>query len=296
MLAHDWLEVEEEGKVAELCLTWLAAHQEEEGLLAGVVRWSLLPPGERQVVLGRVGRWRGEVEAVLARGKVERVRGWPRLLVVVEMPGDGAEEFDFDFALRAYDFASKSWRVLSRVPHHQGWREGWAVAALGDSVLLTSSNSGHPYLPLACLLYNLDSGSWGAPATAPSSSGALALPMDRMRKNLAEHSTAVLGGEVYTVLAPSGKEEVGVLALHHGVPGQAWTVVPGPQPASPLPPVLVSVGGSLALVQEGAVTPHLLTYTPGGGAAAWQRRQMLGAPRGWREGGWPTNHPVGSVW
>ena len=289
VLAHDWLEVEEEARVAELCLAWLAAHQEEEGLLAGVVRWSLLPPGERQVVLGKVGRWRGEVEAELARGKVERVREWPRLLVVVEKPGEEAEDFDFEFAIRAYDFTSKRWSVLSNVPHHHGWREGWAATALGDSVLLTSSNSGHPYLPVACLLYSLDSDSWGASAASPSASDALDLPKDRERKNMAEHSTAVLGGEVYTVLAPRGEEEAGVLALHHGVPGQAWTVVPGPQPATCHAPALVSVGGSLALVQGArctAAAPHLLTYTPGGGAAAWQRRQMLGAPRGWKDGGW----------
>ena len=83
------------------------------------------------------------------------------------------------------------------------------MTRLGAQLVLTSSNSCQPFLPLACLTYCSHTDTWSA------------LPSLAIRpRNQASHSTVALGGRLYSVLAQKEAcEEDTRLVLHSGTPG-----------------------------------------------------------------------------
>ena len=250
VLGHDWLGVVGEARVVQLCLAWLGGEgrQEEQGLLGSCVRWSLLTPGERELLLTRLTlHQRQEVEAALALGRSETPREWPRLLLLVERPS-------LDLApcsLRAWDFSSQRWISLSTVPvsRSEGWTD-YSVAKLGTDVVLTASNSATPYQPVACLAYSPHSDSWTSPPP---------LVTDHPT-NQATHATLALGATLYSLLVPGEDPREGeVLALHSGTPGGPWTVTGTPWDRGCVEaPQLIGMGSRLGIVQDGS---RLLTYS-----------------------------------
>jgi hypothetical protein len=262
VLGHAWLGVEGEGEVAERCLAWLRARGEQSnGLLASCVRWGLLGRGELAALLGQLAAAdRAEVEEQLAACPVGRPREWPRLLVLVERPGPGAGPG----VIRAYDFSSQTWSQLTAVPGAVGWDTGYSAAVLGETLVLTASNSAHPFLPVACLSYCPRTDAWSTPPT---------LAAAEQRRNLPGHATAALDGRLYSVLQP--REGVAPVALHAGTPKSRWSVAPGPRLDAGRPLHLGPAGGRLVLLQATAPDRHhLLTYSPA--SDRWEVGEVTG--------------------
>ena len=247
VLSSDWLELDGgEVGVAELALAWLKnGRQGEDGLLAKCVRWSLLRPGEVEGMMTKLSpRWVEEVQKECSSGKVGKSRGWPRLLLLVETPQLSLVP-NYQHKVHAYNFESKSWEVVTKVPKsdRDGWKLGYAVSALSDSLVISSSNSNQPFLPVACQTYCMSSDKW-------SEAPALANTTDWFNEE--QHMTAVLSSQVYTVLTKRKKLKGEVLALQYGTPGGAWTTSPCAQlvPAQ-LPAAVLAVGGTIAVVLPG---------------------------------------------
>ena len=263
VLSSDWLELDGgEVGVAELALAWLKnGRQGEDGLLATCVRWSLLRPGEVEGVMAKLSpRWEEEVQKECSNGRVGKERGWPRLLVLVETPQVSLVP-NYQHKVHAYSFESKSWEVVTKVPRsdREGWQLGYAVSALSDSLVISSSNSSQPFLPVACQTYCISSDKWSEPP-------ALANATEDWF-NEEEHMTAVLGSQVYTVLTRRERLEGEVLALQCGSPGGAWTTTPCAQlvPAR-MPAAVLAVGGSIAVVlpseADGRTSVDLVRFNP----------------------------------
>jgi len=263
VLSSDWLELEGgEVGVAELALAWLKnGRQGEDGLLAKCVRWSLLRPGEVEGMMAKLSpRWVDEVQKECSNGRVGKAREWPRLLVLVETPQVSPVP-NYQHKVHAYNFESKSWEVVTKVPRSDrgGWQLGYAVSVLSDSLVISSSNSNQPFLPVACQTYCISSDKWSeVPSLANTREDWF---------NEEEHMTAVLGSQVYTVLTRREKLEGEVLALQYGTPEGAWTITPCAQrvPAR-LPAAVLAVGGSIAVVLpsnvDGKTSVDLVRFNP----------------------------------
>merc|ERR1719367_529921 len=159
-------------------------------------------------------RWAEEVQRECSNGRVGKARGWPRLLVLVETPSRVSSVPNYQHKVHAYNFESKSWEVVTKVPRsdRDGWNLGYAVSALSDYLVISSSNSNQPFLPVACQTYCISSNKWSETPELSYKSTA------RHCVNKEEHMTAVLGGQVYTVLTRRERQEREVLALQHGSP------------------------------------------------------------------------------
>jgi len=141
----------------------------------------------------------------------------------------------------------------------EGWKLGYAVSALSDSLVISSSNSNQPFLPVACQTYCISSDKWSEPPALANTA--------KDWFNEEEHMTAVLGNQVYTVLTRREKLGGEVLALQYGIPGGAWTTSPCAQlvPAR-LPAAVLAVGGSIAVVlpgdADGKTSVDLVRFNP----------------------------------
>merc|ERR1719234_2464619 len=206
-------------------------------------------------------RWVEEVQQECSNGQVGKARGWPRLLVLVETPQFSPVP-DYQHKVHAYNFETKSWRVVTKVPKSdsEGWKLGYAVSALSNSLIISSSNSSQPYLPVACQTYCISSDKWSEPPTLANTT--------EDWFNEEEHMTAVLGSQIYTVLTRREKVAGEVLALQYGTPGGAWTTSPCAQlvPAQ-LPAAVLAVGGSIAVLlpsaaDDGKTGVDLVRFNP----------------------------------
>ena len=281
VLSSDWLELDGgEVAVAELALAWLKnGKQGEDGLLAKCIRWSLLRPGEVEGVMAKLSpRWVEEVQKECSNGQIGKVRSWPRLLVLVETPQVPPVQ-NYQHKVHAYNFETKSWEVVTKVPKSEteGWKQGYAVSVLSNSLVISCSNSRQPFLPVACQTYCISSDKWSQPP-------ALASNRNGNWFNEEEHMTAVLGSQVYTVLTRKVKLPGEVLALQYGTPGGPWTTTPCAQhvPAQ-LPAAVLAVGGSIAVVLPGSDDSQsvdlvrfnaALQYQPQAGGRPLQSKQL----------------------
>ena len=250
VLCSDWLEHEGgEVAIAELALAWLKhGRQGEDGLLAKCVRWSQLRPGEVDGVMAKLTpRWVEEVNRECSKGLLGKARGWPRLLVLVECPNNWSSregERIHQLKVHAYDFEAKSWELMTKVPvsDKEGWKQGYSVSCVAESLVISSSNSSQPFLPVACQTYCVSSNKWSEPPPLATSS-----PRDWLNEE--EHMTAALGNELFTVLTRKRKSSGEMLVLHHGTPGGPWTTAPCPAPVPCWPPRgVLAVGGSIVVV------------------------------------------------
>ena len=113
---------------------------------------------------------------------------------------------------------------------------------MSESLVISSSNSSQPFLPVACQTYCVSSNKWSEPPPLATSS-----PRDWLNEE--EHMTAALGNELFTVLTRKRKTSGEMLVLHHGTPGGPWTTSPCRAPVPCWPPRgVLAVGGSIVVV------------------------------------------------
>jgi len=221
IISHSYLNVPNEFCVVELVFSWLCQQDINATQLdtiamelLGHVRWSRISSAEvehlmRKDLVTKSNTIQQFIKTSQTERLVEKVREWPRMLVIVEQPPLQDKKVESEYkaglcSVQSYDTDTKSWSSLTSVPgtasapYQDMWRdEGYSVTCVQNTLVMTSPNSSVPYMPIAVQTYDFWSDSWSKEPQLNS--------LDKA-SNEQEHSTMALQGKMFTVLTPKDKQ------------------------------------------------------------------------------------------
>ena len=219
ILSHSLLNVPSEFCVVELIISWLSQQDSTTVELETMamemfsnVRWARVSKAEMEHLMKKDLVHSSKniqtcLKTLIAENVEKEARCWPRLLVVVEQPPDSDRRADTEggsqlCCVQSYDTDTKLWSHLADIP---GSVMGYSVTSVQNTLVLTSSNSSVPYLPIASQTYDIWADNWSKEPQLASEEAVL---------NEKEHSTVEVQDKVYTVLTPKHSQSQTTMCLH----------------------------------------------------------------------------------